>query len=143
MGRITFLTTDSARGAVRVVGPVTGIQYVITSQGDPVSPLDASQLLDMVADPCCGNVLPLGGKVKLFGRTVGTKELLAKVTAEIRNAEVVPVKEDTTVDIPIPEKPTRKRRRSPKVVEVGPVEEGGVEVSVSVSEEVGWVASEE
>jgi hypothetical protein len=111
MGAIVFLTTESARGAVRVKGPVTGIEYVISPQGDPVSSLDAPQLLDMVADPCCGTTLPFGGKVRLFGKTVGTKELLGKVTSQVRDA--VPL----VVEKPKPKR-ARRKRRAPKVVEL-------------------------
>jgi len=141
MGAVTFLTTQSARGAVRVVGPVTGIEYIISPQGDPVSSLDAPQLLDMLVDPCCGKALPFGGKVRLFGRTVGTKELLNKITDKVRDAGSLVAEPEQEVEVPEP-KEGKRGRRAFKVVElVEPAdEEPEFSVEVVEPEESEWHA---
>lgn len=83
---VTFLTTHSKRGNVKAVGPVTGIVYLIKPQGTPVNDLDVPGLLKMTGPPCCGEVLPFGGQVKLFGRTSGSNRQHAAIPDSVRNA---------------------------------------------------------
>lgn len=84
---VTFLATHSKRGNVRAVGPVTGIAYLITPSGTPVSDLDVEGLLEMTGPPCCGETLPFGGEVKLFGKTSASTSQFAAVPPEIRFAK--------------------------------------------------------
>lgn len=128
---ITFLATSRKRGAVRAVGPVTGTTYVITPEGTPVSDFDLRTgdpdnpgLLEMVEDPCCGNSLPLGGKVKVFGVTSATKRQWNKVPDELLYAEPI-----------VPEKPVAKSRRKKAAKVIPVVEEEAAEPSEEPVEE--------
>ncbi|NIR26610.1 MAG: hypothetical protein GWN77_06550, partial [Gammaproteobacteria bacterium] len=64
---VTFIATSRRRGNVHIVGPITGIDYLVTPFGTPVSDYDVAELLEETAPPCCGESVPLGGVVRLFG----------------------------------------------------------------------------
>lgn len=83
---VTFLATHSKRGNVRAIGPVTGLVYEITPYGTPVNDLDVPKLLEVTGPPCCGEQLPFGGQVKLFGKTAGSTRQFATVPDSVLNA---------------------------------------------------------
>jgi hypothetical protein len=120
MGDVVFFSRSRRYGNKGVVGPVTGIKYVITVEGTPVSAYDADALSAMTEPPCCGQHLPFDGKVKSFGISVPTAKQLEDVPQYLWDFEL---------EEPEPEKPKRKRKytkyKEPEEVveeEVEPVE---------------------
>lgn len=83
---VSFLATHPKRGNVKVVGPVTGLEYEITPFGTPVSDYDLPDLLKMTGPPCCGQSLPFGGEVKLFGKTSATHNQMESVPLKVMAA---------------------------------------------------------
>lgn len=83
---VVFLATHSKRGNVAAVGPVTGLSYLITPHGTPVNTLDVPELLKMTGPPCCGEVLPFGGEVKIFGKTSASFDQMKTVPDKVFNA---------------------------------------------------------
>jgi len=83
---VTFLATHSKRGNVRAIGPVTGTRYLITPQGTPVSDYDVPGLLKVTGPPCCGETLPFGGQVKLFGKSMASSKQTEAIPQEVFNA---------------------------------------------------------
>lgn len=88
---VSFLTRTRRQGAKSVVGPITGIKYLIVPTGTPVSVLDVDVLLGMTEPPCCGEAVPFGGEVRSFGTHVPTVEQLASVPDDLWDA--TPLKE--------------------------------------------------
>jgi len=80
---VAFLNRNSRMGSKAVVGPITGLSYIITAWGTPVSDYDVASLLSMTEPPCCGQALPLDGQVKSFGTHAPTDRQLAEVPDEI------------------------------------------------------------
>lgn len=84
---VAFLGRAKKLGSKKVVGPITGLHYVITSEGVPVSIHDVDELLAMTEPPCCGESLPFGGEIRSFGNHVPTVEQLGSVPDYIWDAE--------------------------------------------------------
>ena len=84
---VTFLTRPRKMGSKAVRGPVTGIEYVITPYGTPVSDLDVEDLLAMTEPPCCGEHPPFVEEVKSFGVHTPSSEQLENVPDYIRFAK--------------------------------------------------------
>ncbi len=84
---VAFLGRTRKLGNKAVVGPVTGIHYVITSEGTPVSIYDVDELLTLTEPPCCGESLPFGGEIRSFGRHVATQLQVESVPDYIWDAK--------------------------------------------------------
>ena len=84
---VVFLNRTRKQGAKGVVGPITGIKYLIGPEGTPVSALDADGLLAMTEPPCCGETLPFGGQVRSFGGHVPTPDQLKLVPDHLWDAQ--------------------------------------------------------
>lgn len=87
---VVFLNRSRKYGAKSVVGPVTGISYLIGPEGAPVSALDADVILGMTEPPCCGESLPFDGRVRSFGVHVPTPDQLKQVPDYLWDAEPKP-----------------------------------------------------
>ena len=87
---VAFLNRMRKYGAKSVVGPVTGINYLITPDGTPVSSLDVDGLLALTEPPCCGEPLPFDGEIRSFGGHVPTPQQLELVPTGLWDA--VPLK---------------------------------------------------
>ena len=112
MGNVVFFATNQMRGSVKVPAhmTVTGLAYVITPQGTPVSEYDAAVLDSMYADPCCGMAVPFQGQVKLFGKTSASIAQMNAVPQYVKDAR--PPK---LVTVAVEEEKPRSRA---KIVEV-------------------------
>ena len=84
---VVFLNRSRKQGSKGVVGPATGIKYVIRPEGTPVSEHDVDLLLDMTEPPCCGHTLPFDAEVKTFGVHIPTVRQLDAVPLNLWDAE--------------------------------------------------------
>lgn len=89
--KVAFLNRTTKMGSKSVVGPATGIHYLIEPTGTPVSALDADALLSMTEPPCCGETLPFGGEVRSFGSHSATYEQMQLVPEYLWDAEAIAV----------------------------------------------------
>jgi hypothetical protein len=86
---VVFLNRTSRQGERGVTGPITGLEYIISPGGTPVSGYDADALLEMTEPPCCGHTLPFDGKVKSFGIHVPSVKQLEEVPEYLWDAEPI------------------------------------------------------